>query len=117
MSTTADNTVHVGIDVSKHRLDVCILPSRQIFSYDNTTQGRDQLVRKLKPHKPTRVVLESTGGYEDDIATAFIECRHPDGTSPPQTRSTPWSKPTPPGKIANSVLRKNHSTKNTAALR
>ncbi len=64
--------VHVGIDVSKLRLDVCILPSRQLFSVDNTVEGHRQLVEKLKPVNPARVVVESTGGYETPVAQALV---------------------------------------------
>ena len=64
--------VHVGIDVSKLRLDVCILPSRQLFSVDNTVEGHRQLVEKLKPVNPARVVVESTGGYETPVAQAPV---------------------------------------------
>ena len=64
--------VHVGIDVSKLRLDVCILPSRQLFSVDNTAVGHRQLLEKLKPWNPVRVVVESTGGYETPVAQALI---------------------------------------------
>ena len=64
--------VHVGIDVSKLRLDVCILPSRQLFSVDNTAVGHRQLLEKLKPWNPVRVVVESTGGDETPVAQALI---------------------------------------------
>ena len=64
--------VHVGIDVSKLRLDVCVLPSRQLFSVDNTPAGHRQLIEKLKPLNPARVVVESTGGYETPVAQALV---------------------------------------------
>ncbi len=61
----------VGIDVSKTRLDVCIVPcgtSRQV-AYDET--GVEQLVRHLQDLRPTLIVLEATGGMETFIATSL----------------------------------------------
>ena len=64
--------VHVGIDVSKLRLDVCVLPSRQLFVFDNTPDGHRELVAALTPLNPVRVVVESTGGYETPVAHALV---------------------------------------------
>ena len=83
MSATTTTPVHVGIDVSKRQLDVCILPSRQIFSCENTPQGHRQLIKKLTTLKPTRVVLESTGGYEDAIVSALVKAGIPTSRAHP----------------------------------
>ncbi|HEB77679.1 MAG TPA: IS110 family transposase, partial [Methylothermaceae bacterium] len=61
----------VGIDVSKTRLDVCIVPcgtSRQV-AYDEA--GVEQLVQHLQDLQPTLIVLEATGGMETFIATSL----------------------------------------------
>src|SRR5947208_11692890 len=60
--------VHVGIDVSKARLDVCLLPAGQTLSVDNTDDGVAQLVAQLvatpKQHPVALCLLETTGRSE-----------------------------------------------------
>ena len=56
---------HVGIDVSKERLDVCSLPDGGTFSVANDRAGIDELLaRLLEGVRPELVVLEATGKYE-----------------------------------------------------
>jgi len=67
--------VHVGIDVSKARLDVCLLPGGQALSVDNTDDGVAQLVATLKQHPAAvaLVLLEATGRYERRVASEMLE--------------------------------------------
>jgi transposase len=58
----------VGIDVSKHRLDVHVRPSGEEWSVSNDAKGHEELVRKLATLSPTLVVLEATGGYQAAVA-------------------------------------------------
>jgi transposase len=62
---------HVGIDVSKERLDVCSLPDGGTFSVANDRAGIDELIaRLLEGVRPELVVLEATGNYERPAAVA-----------------------------------------------
>jgi transposase len=54
----------VGIDVSKDRLDVHVLPSGERFRVGNDAAGIEQLKARLAPLRPERVALEATGGLE-----------------------------------------------------
>ena len=65
--------IHVGIDVSKARLDVCLLPAGQTLSVDNTDDGVAQLVATLKQHPVALVLLEATGRYERRVASELLE--------------------------------------------
>jgi transposase len=56
--------VVVGIDVSKAKLDVAVLPSGAQFTLSNDADGVLRLVRQLSALKPSRVVLEATGKLE-----------------------------------------------------
>lgn len=56
--------VFIGIDVSKARLDVAVLPSGESFAADNDGPSINALVNRLKDLHPTLLVLEATGGYE-----------------------------------------------------
>jgi transposase len=54
----------IGIDVSKEKLDVCVLPGGELRKFNNDSEGIARLVAWLQQLRPTRIVLEATGGYE-----------------------------------------------------
>ena len=59
--------VFVGVDVSKDRLDVCILQensSPESRSFPNDAEGCDAIVAALQGRQVERIVCESSGGYE-----------------------------------------------------
>jgi transposase len=69
---------HVGgIDVSKARLDVAVLPSGETFAVTNDEDGIQTLVEKLLQEKavPTLVVLEATGGLQRPLVAALFASR------------------------------------------
>jgi len=61
---------YVGIDVSKDRLDVHILPQDEAFSVERNSKGLAALVERLKPLAPKLVAIEATGGFETTTAAA-----------------------------------------------
>lgn len=63
--------VFVGIDVSKHAWDVCILPAMIRRSFPGTEEGLASLLELLRQHPATLVVLEATGGYERRLAAGL----------------------------------------------
>ena len=65
--------VHVGIDVSKSRLDLCILPGGQTLAVDNSEDGIKHLVALLKQQPVAMVLLEATGRYERRVASELLE--------------------------------------------
>ncbi len=65
--------VHVGIDVSKSKLDVCLLPSTQTLSVDNNDAGIAEIVALLKQHPVETVLLEATGRYERRVASELLD--------------------------------------------
>jgi transposase len=67
----ADSDVFVGIDVSKARLDVHVLPSREALQVDYTEAGVEELHRRLTAFQPTLVVLEATGGLQERVAVTL----------------------------------------------
>jgi transposase len=68
---TQNESVVVGIDVAKDKVDACIrtLALRQTFP--NTPQGHRQLVVWLRKHQVTKAVMEASGGYERQWAKAL----------------------------------------------
>jgi transposase len=64
--------IFVGIDISKARLDVAVLPGAELWSVPNSDEGLDELLAKLqKVGPPTSVVMEATGGLERRILAAL----------------------------------------------
>lgn len=61
----------VGIDVSKDRLDVAILPSGQAFAVTRDAAGLEVLAARLLPLAPQVIALEATGGYETVVAATL----------------------------------------------
>ena len=71
--SSAASAVHVGIDVAKAMLDVCLLPSGQRLSLANDDAGITQLVGLLKQQPVQLVLLEATGRYERRVASELLE--------------------------------------------
>lgn len=61
---------YVGIDVSKDRLDVHILPQDEAFAVERNGKGLALLVDRLRPLLPSLIVVEATGGFESTTAAA-----------------------------------------------
>jgi len=66
------DTLTIGIDVSKARLDVAAnTPALAAFSVPRDGEGLAALVDRLKPLAPERIALEATGGFETVVAAAL----------------------------------------------
>jgi transposase len=61
-----------GIDVSKDRLDVMILPEEQSFSVSNDVAGWAELVVWLRGFSIAAIGLEASGGYERGVMRALL---------------------------------------------
>ncbi|MFT4275146.1 MAG: IS110 family transposase [Rhodopseudomonas sp.] len=53
-----------GVDVSKARLDACIMPGAVSRSFDNDASGIAQLAAFCRQHAAELLVMEATGGLE-----------------------------------------------------
>lgn len=58
------NEIFVGVDVSKARLDVSVLPTGEYIRVERTIEGLDELVEQLGQGGTVHVGVEATGGYE-----------------------------------------------------
>lgn len=83
-NTSAARQLHVGIDVSKRTLDVCLLPSEaaeashaESFTISNDQEGVDELLRRLQGAGTELVVLEATGRYERLAASSIVSAGIP----------------------------------------
>lgn len=61
----------IGLDISKAYLDIGINPDGEGWRDTNTVDGIERVVEKLKVLQPSLIVLEATGGYEVNVATAL----------------------------------------------
>ncbi len=63
--------VYVGIDVSKDRLDVALLPAGESLAVGRDGAGLEELTVRLRQAAPALVVLEATGGYEQVVSAGL----------------------------------------------
>jgi len=62
---------YAGIDVSKEYLDVALLPLGEARRYSAEEGGVKALIAWLTSERPTLVVLEATGGYQNRVVSAL----------------------------------------------
>ena len=65
--------INVGIDVGKFQLDVYILEKDRHFTVENNASGIREALKIINRFNVSRIVMEATGRYETDIATAAFE--------------------------------------------
>lgn len=62
--------VYVGIDVAKDSFEVAVTGELQTLKLDNDEAGHAELSQLLIPLAPRLVLLEATGGFEQELALA-----------------------------------------------
>ena len=67
----------VGIDVSKDRLDVAILPEDSTLVARRDGKGLAELCEQLRVLEPMLVAIEATGGFESVAAAALASAGLP----------------------------------------
>jgi transposase len=65
------DSIIVGIDVSKDRLDVAVRPSGEAFVVERNAAGLEHLAARLRELSPRVIALEATGGFETIAAAAL----------------------------------------------
>jgi transposase len=70
-------SIIVGIDVSKDRLDVAVRPSGAAFVVERNAGGLEMLIARLRELSPLVVALEATGGFETVAAAALAGAQLP----------------------------------------
>lgn len=68
----SSEAIFVGLDVAKLTLDVAVRPTGETWSVPNEEAGVAQLVTRVRTLRPTLVVCEATGGYEQGAVTALV---------------------------------------------
>jgi len=75
---------YVGIDVAKEKLDVAVLGQKATTEAFNTPKGITSLVKKMCQLKPRLIVVEATGGYEEEVVLRLFEAGLPVALVSPQ---------------------------------
>lgn len=65
--------VTIGIDVAKDKLDLHLWPAGVDATFDNTPAGVAQLVKRLRDHPVSLIVIEATGRYERRAALSLMD--------------------------------------------
>lgn len=66
-----------GVDISKDRLDVHVLPNRDERSFANDASALREFIRWLQPLSPQRIVYEATGAYHRLLERTLATDRWP----------------------------------------
>jgi transposase len=66
-----DMPCFVGLDVAKAQVDIALRPSGERWAVPNDASGVATLVDRVQALKPTRIVLEATGGLARAVASAL----------------------------------------------
>ena len=69
--------VFAGIDVSKDRLDVALLPSGEVCSFEHNEAGIEALMQKLGELHFESVIVEATGGFERTLVASLAAAAIP----------------------------------------
>ena len=70
MATSSEK--HVGMDVSKDRLDVAVLGKERVWQVENNSEGISGLVQQMQELQPELIVVEATGGYQRGVVEALF---------------------------------------------
>lgn len=76
MGSSVEVRCFVGIDVSKHRWDVHLLPSGRSQGFASDAAGLQSLLKELDGLRPCDIVLEATGGLERSLAAELVGAGH-----------------------------------------
>ena len=69
--------VFVGVDVAKTELVAGLRPTGETWTVANDEAGIQELLQRLRPHRPLLVVVEATGGYERGVVAALAAAGTP----------------------------------------
>lgn len=67
------NSVNVGVDVGKYQLDIYIFEREKYFTVSNNNEGIREALKVFSRYTIERIVVEATGRYETEFATAAFD--------------------------------------------
>ena len=76
MTQTESQIEFVGIDIAKHKIDVCLGEDHFKRDYTNDRKGYKQLIKMLPVPDRCLIVAEPTGGYEKALIDALQDAEY-----------------------------------------
>lgn len=73
MNTKTNQSINIGVDTGKFKLDIYIRPLDIYFTVSNDEKGIKEALNKIKKHKPERIIIEATGRLEMPFIMAFLK--------------------------------------------
>lgn len=67
------NSVNVGVDVGKFQLDIYLYEREKYFTVSNDSEGIREALKVFSRYTIERIVVEATGRYETEFATAAFD--------------------------------------------
>ena len=71
------NDINIGVDTGKSQLDIFIRPLDIHFTVTNDAVGIREALKRIKPVKPARIVIEATGRLEHAFVLACAKAKLP----------------------------------------
>lgn len=65
--------INVGVDVGKWFLDVHIYEKNLYFQVENSADGIERILKRLSYYRVERLIMEATGRYQLDLASAAYD--------------------------------------------
>ena len=62
----------IGIDISKHFFDICILPCKKFTRFPNNIDGFKDFLLLLEKSKFDKILMEDTGCYHGIAKSSYI---------------------------------------------
>lgn len=59
--------INIGLDISKEKIDVCILPLGEVFVIENGAEGFKDFLKRIKKLDIARIIFEATGRYHRQL--------------------------------------------------
>jgi transposase len=66
-----NNTITIGVDVSKHYFDIYIYESNKTMRFNNNSKGIKKFIKYITPLNPTLVAMEYTEGLKRQLLFAL----------------------------------------------
>ena len=77
MNTKTNQSINIGVDTGKFQLDIYIRPLDIYFTVSNDETGIKEAIKRIKKHKPERIVIEATGRLEMPFIMACAKANLP----------------------------------------
>jgi transposase len=76
-ASVSSSSLVIGIDVASEKMDLARSDSRCVVTIANQAKDIAELVQQLRADRPSCIVIEATGGYEQLLLDALLEAQLP----------------------------------------